>query len=48
MQLNAKIILKKNLLQYSNNKRVVIFRKAIKLIGVRGLICGLKLVQKIR
>ncbi len=43
-----KIILKKNLLQYSNNKRVVIFRKAIKLIGVRGLICGLKLVQKIR
>ena len=43
-----KIILKKYLLQYSNNKRVVIFRKAIKLIGVRGLICGLKLVQKIR
>lgn len=43
-----KIIQKKYLLQYSNNKRVVIFRKAIKLIGVRGLICGLKLVQKIR
>lgn len=43
-----KIIQKKYLLQYSSNKRVVIFRKAIKLIGVRGLICGLKLVQKIR
>lgn len=46
--LQPKIIQKKYLLQYSNNKRVVIFRKAIKLIGVRGLICGLKLVQKIR
>ena len=42
------IIRKSYLLQYSNNRRVVIFRKAIKLIGIRGLIYGLKLVQKFR
>ena len=39
---------KKHLLQYSNNKRVIIFRKAVKLVGIKGLIYGLKFVQKIR
>ncbi len=43
-----KIVQKKYLLQYSKNKRVTIFHKAIKFIGVQGLICCLKLVQKIR
>ena len=36
------------LLNYSNTKRVVTFRKAKKIVGLRGLIFGLKLIKKLR
>ncbi len=36
------------LLKYSNNKRVVTFRKAVKFIGVTGVILCLKIIRKIR
>ena len=39
---------KKYLLQYSNNARVKQFRTLTKLFGLRGLILGLQLIQKIR
>ena len=38
---------KKYLLQYSNNPRVVIFRRIVKLIGIKGLIFCLKIIHKI-
>lgn len=46
--LRHRIIQKKHLLQYSNNKRVIVFRNVVRIVGIRGLICVLKLVQKIR
>lgn len=36
------------LLNYSKTKRVVTFRKAKKIVGLRGLILGLKLIKKLR
>lgn len=42
-----KLLNKRYLLQHSNNRRVVIFRKAAKIFGIKGLIYGLKFVQKI-
>lgn len=42
------LLRKKYLLRYSNNRRVIIFRKVVKLVGIKGLICGIKFVQKIR
>lgn len=43
-----RILKKKYLLKYSRNKRVVIFRWIQRVCGVRGLICLLKLVKKIK
>lgn len=39
---------KSYLLNYSKTGRVVTFRKASKIIGIKGLILGLKLIKKIR
>lgn len=39
---------KKYLLQYSKNPRVVIFRRVVKFIGIRGLILSLRFILKIR
>ncbi len=36
------------LLRYSKTKRVVTFRKAKKIVGIRGLILGLKIIKKLR
>lgn len=36
------------LLNYSNTKRVVTFRKSKKIVGLRGLILGLKLIKRLR
>lgn len=36
------------LLNYSNTKRVVTFRKARKIVGLRGLVLGLRLIKKLR
>ena len=36
------------LLNYSNTKRVVTFRKARKVVGLRGLLFGLRLIKKLR
>lgn len=43
-----RVVQKKYLLKYSRNKRVVIFRWMQRLCGVRGLICLLKLVKKLK
>lgn len=43
-----KIINKKYLLQFSNNSRVVIFRRIVNLIGIKGLIFFLKIIHKIK
>ena len=43
-----RILQKKYLLKYSRNKRVVIFRWLQCFFGVRGLICLLKLVKKLK
>lgn len=43
-----RIIQKKYLLKYSRNKRVVIFRWLQFFFGVRGLLCLLKLVKKLK
>ena len=43
-----KVKSKSYLLKYSNNKRVVIFRRMKKLIGIRGIIVALRIANKIR
>lgn len=43
-----RILKKKYLLKYSHNKRVVIFRWMQRLFGVRGVVCLLKLVKKLK
>lgn len=43
-----RIIQKKYLLKYSRNKRVVIFRWLLFFFGVRGVLCLLKLVKKLK
>lgn len=43
-----RILQKKYLLKYSRNKRVVIFRWMQRVFGVRGVVCLLKLVKKLK